>query len=268
MAIFTTFFQSSLRTRARTRAAAGVGLSVLIHVLLFFALRHGLQTIPEKASVSHEPLEVTFIRSNPKPAIVRQPEPLKRARPVTRPTVQQHQLAQRTPAPANPALDAGTPITRAQPEMDMSTMLAAAQERRRAAEQSAAQENAAARAADQGPSANDIARENIAFQQHRASGGTNGVFEIVSKGPRVAQYIFRGWTTDARHSRSQTITVDAGNNGDVEKAIVDSMIALIRQYYTGDFNWDSQRLGRVVMLSARQADTAGLQAFLLREFFS
>ncbi|WP_231501998.1 hypothetical protein [Herbaspirillum sp. RV1423] len=149
----------------------------------------------------------------------------------------------------------------------MSTMLNAARERRRSAEDSAARENAEARAAEQGPSANDIARANIAFQERRASGGTNGVFEIVSKGPRVAQYIFRGWTTDARHSKSQTITVDAGLNGDVEKAIIDSMIALIRQYYTGDFNWDSQRLGRVVSLSARQADTAGLQAFLLREFF-
>ncbi|WP_235471165.1 hypothetical protein [Herbaspirillum hiltneri] len=150
----------------------------------------------------------------------------------------------------------------------MSTMLNAARERRRSAEDSAARENAAARAAEQGPSANEIAQANIDFQARKANGATNGVFEIVSKGPRVAQYVFRGWTTDARRSKRQTITVDAGLNGDVEKAIIDSMIALIRQYYSGDFNWDSQRLGRVVSLSARPADTAGLQAFLLREFFS
>jgi len=56
-------------------------------------------------------------------------------------------------------------------------------------------------------------------------------------------------------------------NGDVDKAIVDSMIAIIRQNVTGDFTFDSQRLGRVVTLSARVQDNAGLQAFLLREFF-
>lgn len=274
MAIFTTFFQSSFRTRARTRVVAGICLSVLIHVLLFLVLRPGLQQTQVQASSSHEPLEVTLVERRSTPAIIRQPEPIKRARPVSKPTPQVKQLAHSQPAPAMAVRPFAAPspsptaITPAPPDMDMSTMLAAARERRQAAEDSAVRENAAARAAEQGPSANDIARENIAFQEHRGSGGTNGVFEIVSKGPRVAMYIFRGWTTDARHSRSQTITVDAGRNGDVEKAIVDSMIALIRQYYSGDFNWQSQRLGRIVSLSARQADTAGLQAFLLREFFS
>lgn len=138
-------------------------------------------------------------------------------------------------------------------------MLDAARERRRAAEDAAARENAQAR----GLSANEIARANMALQGRQAS----GMFEIISKGPRVAQYVFRGWTTDARHSQRQTITVDAGPGGDVEKAIIDSMITLIRKYYSGDFNWDSRRLGRMVSLSARQEDTAGLRAFLLREFF-
>jgi hypothetical protein len=78
---------------------------------------------------------------------------------------------------------------------------------------------------------------------------------------------FSGWTTDARNNTRQTITVDAGPNGNVERAIVDSIISVIRKYYTGDFNWDSQRLGRVVPLSARPEDTAGLRAFLMDEFF-
>lgn len=153
------------------------------------------------------------------------------------------------------------------PQMDMMASINARRAQRQEQEQAAAQENAAARAAEAEPSANDIARANIAFQERKAAGGTNGIFEIVSKGPRVAQYVFRGWTTDARHSQRQTITVDAGLGGNVELAIVNSMIALIRKYYQGDFNWDSQRLGRVVTLSARPEDTAGLQKFLMDEFF-
>ena len=240
--------------------------------MLFIALRNGLKNITPPPREEHPPLQVSFIQS-PVPPVVKpaQPKakPVRKAAPAPAP---RQQVARARPSPARPVPSlppSPTAITQAPPpEMDMSTMLNAARERRRAAEESAANENAAARQAEAGPSTNDIARENIAFQERRASGGTNGIFEIVSKGPRVAQYVFRGWTTDARHSRSQTITVDAGLNGDVEKAIIDSIISLIRQHYQGDFNWDSHRLGRVVSLSARPADTAGLQAFLMREFFS
>jgi uncharacterized repeat protein (TIGR02543 family) len=271
MTIFTTLFPTHLRTRKRIRTIIGIVLSVLIHVLLFIVLRNGLKNITPPPREERPPLQVTMVQS-PAPPAQRKPtqpkaKPVRKPTPAPAPAVRQ-QVARRHSAPPVTSLPpSATAITQAPPEMDMSTMLNAARERRRNAETSAATENAAARAAEQGPSANDIARANIAFQERRASGGTNGMFEIVSKGPRVAQYVFRGWTTDARRSKSQTITVDAGLNGDVEKAIIDSMIALIRQYYQGDFNWDSHRLGRVVTLSARQADTAGLRSFLLREFF-
>ena len=49
--------------------------------------------------------------------------------------------------------------------------------------------------------------------------------------------------------------------------MVDRMIDLIRQHYTGDFNWRSQRQGRVVVLSARREDHAQLEEYLMREFF-
>jgi hypothetical protein len=45
------------------------------------------------------------------------------------------------------------------------------------------------------------------------------------------------------------------------------MISIIRDYEQGDFVWESQRLGRNVTLSARTRDTAGLEDFLLQEFF-
>jgi len=273
MAIFTTLSRTSPKTRTRNRTIVGVSLSVLIHVLLFLVLRPSLQKIEPQASSSHEPLEVTFVQSPPKQA-AKQPEPQPKAKPVRKPAPQPKQIARAKPSPsapiarqAPPVSNSATAITQAPPEMDMSTMLNAARERRRSSEDAAARENAAARAAEQGPSANEIAQANIDFQARKASGPSNGMFEIVSKGPRIAQYLFYGWTRDARNKSRRTITVDAGLNGDVDKAIVDSMIAIIRQNVTGDFTFDSQRLGRVVTLSARVQDNAGLQAFLLREFF-
>jgi len=49
--------------------------------------------------------------------------------------------------------------------------------------------------------------------------------------------------------------------------MVQRMIALIRTHYSGDFNWESHRQNRVIVLSARLEDNAELEAFLLREFF-
>ena len=45
------------------------------------------------------------------------------------------------------------------------------------------------------------------------------------------------------------------------------MIELIRTHYKGDFNWQSYRLGKVIVLSARVEDNAALEDFMAREFF-
>ena len=45
------------------------------------------------------------------------------------------------------------------------------------------------------------------------------------------------------------------------------MIAIIREYEQENFEWSSQRLGRDVTLSARARDSAGLEDFLMQEFF-
>jgi hypothetical protein len=50
--------------------------------------------------------------------------------------------------------------------------------------------------------------------------------------------------------------------GDVELAIIRGMIGLIREHYKGDFNWQSYRLGKVIVLSARVEDNAALEDFL------
>jgi hypothetical protein len=51
-------------------------------------------------------------------------------------------------------------------------------------------------------------------------------------------------------------------------AVVRRIIEVIRDYEQEDFSWSSQRLGRVITLSARQADNAGLEEFMMQEFFS
>ncbi|MCI1014826.1 hypothetical protein HWE04_13285 [Herbaspirillum sp. C7C2] len=259
----------------------GIVSSVLVHAAVFMFVRAKLNEAPlklESPGRPDAPLQVSFVRP-PAPVRVEQPEPPKAVpepkkvqpppkKPVTR-SAPRHsptpaRQASQLPTAPTPSSNASASV-QAAPAEDFMTFANRNRQRREEAEQAAAQENAAARAAEN-PSANDIARANIAFQDKRGR-GTNGVFQIISMGPRVAQYSFRGWTTDQRRSQNQLIEVDAGFGGNVQLAVVDNMIALIRRYYQGDFNFDSQRLGRVVTLSARPEDTKGLQNFLLNEFF-
>ena len=63
------------------------------------------------------------------------------------------------------------------------------------------------------------------------------------------------------------IQVEQGSEADIRIAVVKKMIVIIRQHTQEDFTWESHRLGRTIHLSARPEDSAGLQQFLLREFF-
>jgi len=157
------------------------------------------------------------------------------------------------------------PAPNSAPPADLTAYINAARERRRAAETSAEREYAAAKANEHVPSADEIRMANI--MRNLQPQGTNGVFQIISVGLRTGKFSFRGWTKDYSNSRRELIEVEAGQNGDIERAIVRRMIELIRKYYKGDFNWDSQRLNRVVIMSARVEDNAGLEDFLMREFF-
>jgi hypothetical protein len=149
----------------------------------------------------------------------------------------------------------------------MSEMVAAARARRRAAgvpvPDDAPADNANRSQGD------EVARANIArsIAQARGPRASGGVFQITYKGVREAEFLFRGWDNDSRAAARQLIRVDAGLNGDVEDAIVRRMIQIIRERQSGDFSWNSYRLGRVVMLSARPQDNAGLMDFLKQEFF-
>lgn len=149
----------------------------------------------------------------------------------------------------------------------MSEMVEAARARRRAA--GIASPDDAPREQDARPQGDEVARANIerSVAQARGSRGAGGVFQVTRKGAREGAFLFRGWDNDSRAGLRELIEVDAGPNGNVEDAIVRKMIELIRKYYPGDFSWNSRRLGRVVTLSARRQDNAGLEEFLKKEFF-
>jgi len=99
----------------------------------------------------------------------------------------------------------------------------------------------------------------------RRRGG--GIFEIKRMAYDDAAFEFYGWNTDMGRKTAQLIEVRKGNNSDMRIAVVRRMIAIIRQHEQGDFVWESQRLGRNLTLSARPADTAGLEEFMMQEFF-
>ena len=104
-------------------------------------------------------------------------------------------------------------------------------------------------------------------RQSRGRNESGGVFQITFKGVRTAEFVFRGWDLRRKTNSRQLIQVDAGPGGDIDTAIVRRMIELIRLYEKEDFNWNSPRLGRVVVLSARLRDSVELEEFLKRDFF-
>ncbi|MEO7742453.1 MAG: hypothetical protein ABIR98_05925 [Usitatibacter sp.] len=145
------------------------------------------------------------------------------------------------------------------PALDMLAMIEERREKRRAAEE-AHRRSPAAEAPQE-----DAASRNLKTITGRE--GVSGVFQILRKSTRTGEFAFNGWRPDARGRWREVYEVDAGLGGNIELAMVRRMIELIRTHYTGDFNWESYRLQRVVRLSARLEDNEGLEDFLMREFF-
>lgn len=94
-----------------------------------------------------------------------------------------------------------------------------------------------------------------------------GIFQVQRMGFDDAEFIFFGWNKDIRRNSRQLIQVQRGDNSDIRIAVIRRMIAIIRENESGDFVWQSKRLGRDVTLSARPGDNAGLEDFLMRDMF-
>lgn len=94
-----------------------------------------------------------------------------------------------------------------------------------------------------------------------------GMFQIRRIGYDDAEFLFNGWNQDIGRVARQLIEVRKGANPDIRIAVVRKIIEIIRAHEPGDFIWVSGRLNRQVPLSARPADNAALEDYMMREFF-
>ena len=205
------------------------------------------QAAPVEETAPQLPTEPVAVAPAPRPA-PRSRTPPREPRPVTP-----------DPMPVIP-VPLPRPLPIPAPPVDMLAAIEARRSQRRAADAAAARGPPVAAKAPE-----DAATRNLATLSGRE--GVGGVFQILRIGTRTAEFAFNGWKPDARSQWREVIEVDAGLLGNVELAIIKRMIELIRTHYTGDFQWESHRLGRTVKLSARVEDSEGLEDFMMREFF-
>jgi hypothetical protein len=155
-------------------------------------------------------------------------------------------------------------VKEAPPEVDMQAYIEARRKQRGAPEPSQATEES-----DEAKGMRN-AMANIAAANNRGrddSNETGGIFSISNRTFHSMDLKFRGWNPSFKRRWLTQLTVEQGSEPDLETAVVKKMIELIRKEKTGDFEWDSHRLGKVVTMSARVQDTAELQAFLMKEMF-
>lgn len=259
----------------RRRFTIALGVSIALHGLFFaIPMRKPLdQTV--LGGTPQTPFTVNIVEREHKPAVA-VVEPPPQPRPVTPPPAvppPPRILAQRKPTPsprtpivplpppkAEPIPPTPPPEPREAPPIDMAAMIEARRAQRRAAEN--------AMRSNREPTPDELAQATIARNlQSRPGEGVGGVFQILNKGTRTAEFAFNGWRPNTDRQWREVIEVDAGLGGDIDRAIARRMIQLIRSHYQGDFRWESHRLGRVVILSARLEDNEGLEDFLIREFF-
>lgn len=254
--------------------SAGLVVTVLLHLLLvalYFFREQEEKTAPPPSGT-----DITYIKELPgkpkqkdlpkdvvkpvkKPVKQRKPEVVKIERLKDTITLPDEKPVKEEPPPPEPPKP-----EKIDPAEDMSARIAA---RQRARGQDSSQQQGESEA-DRG---NRIARENIAAANGASRGDdrneTGGVFTITNKSFTGARVKFRGWNPNFKRRWLQEVDVELGAERDIETAIVKKMIELIRKEKTGDFDWDSHRLQRVVKMSARVEDTAALEAFLYKEMF-
>ncbi|MEM4986034.1 cell envelope integrity protein TolA [Collimonas sp. H4R21] len=262
----------------RISKIVGVLVSVLVHILGIWFLLTKLAVEMPVASPSPGNMGLLLISEAAAPSSVPPPKtqatPAKpKSAPKPRKSAPKQEQVRKpvvatAPEPAIPP-PPDAPKYQQSVEEDFSTHIQAARQRREAA---LAQERAEAgeTAEDAPQSPNDIARANIQAQRGwmgMDKDKSGGIFEVRDKTPFRASLIFRGWNANVSRSAQQNIPVERGSDESIEMAIVNKMIEMIRKKTSTDIPWRSQRLGRVITLSARLKDTAELQQFLMREMF-
>jgi hypothetical protein len=258
-----------LRVQVERNTLLAVVFSLLVHGLILFLALPQLNL--DSAAMPPTTIQVSLAPppSVAPPPAVELPKPPKKPKSISRPKVMTQKpsaqpsdfnLPEAAPSPVPSA-----PVAPAKDQpVDMMAYVNAKRQQRLAMENDAAKQNAEAVAKEQGPSAEQVREQRI---KDNLKVGTNGIFEITSLSARHAGFSFRGWTNDYSNARREAFEVEAGVGQDIRLLVVRKMIVLIRQHYQGDFNWESQRLGRVVIQSARPEDNAGLEDFMMMEFF-
>ena len=259
-----------------------VALSLLLHAVLLAGWRPKVRLLPYEDLEHDKPGHSLAVRlaplpdtvPAPPPAILSQPVPAHRPRPLM-PARQQPSAPQS--APRVLAIERPSPSGAAPPPAsdDLTSFVEA---RRRAREPATAPAMPPSQAsAPATPVQSDEERRNRivasnlgldrapSFGANRKHGG--GIFQVERIGYNDAEFFFFGWNKAISRNSQQMIEVRRGNNPSTELAVVRKMIAIIREHEQGDFVWESLRLGRDVSLSARMSDNAGLEEFLMREFF-
>jgi hypothetical protein len=255
-------------------------LSLLIHVLALW------QWLPEMRFLSNgepdekkgsRPLQVRLVpppslpSAASEPARESQPAPSPRSpppKPPPRPQPAAPAIALEAPGRGTPPSQPSPPSAPAAPAPVPGDMASLIEARRRARSEPsppappAEDENARTRRIVAANLGTDRAPE---YGDDPRRGG--GVFEILRLGYDDAEFMFFGWNKKIARNAAQMISVRRGGNPDIRIAVVRRMIEIIRAEEKGDFTWDSRRLGRNVTLSARMEDTAGLEDFMMREFY-
>jgi len=274
---FDTFLQSPrgdklIRLHVSRNTLIAFVVSIVLHLLalLFLVPKIDLNPSPQATT-----MEVSLAPKPTAPEVKPEPETVPEPIPSPAPEVKK-KIITKKPTSKPKASDFSVPkvpITspiKPQPQTstdapaDMMAMVNQKRAQREEQESDAARQNAAAAAAARGPSAEEKRDANI---KHNFQSGTNGVFEITRLESRSASFTFLGWTSNLSNARREFFEVEASSGQDVRLMMIRRMISLIRQHYQGDFDWESHRLGRTVVKSARVEDSAELEGFLMQEFF-
>lgn len=267
-----------------------IALSLLIHGAALWRwlpqLRLPLLDQPERSEASSRLTVRLAPPASPPPAppssprLQAQPSPTLQARPpkaAARPQPAPPVIALNRPAPGIPSPPPISPSTtapaRPPADGDMASYIEARRRARGESAPVASQGNVsnAPPVEDDNARTNRIVAANLASQRPMTFGYDpeqgGGVFQIERMSYDNAEFLFFGWNKEIRRKTKQLIEVRKGSNPDIRIAVIRKMIAIIREHEQGDFLWESRRLGRDVTLSARARDNAGLEDFMMSEFF-
>jgi hypothetical protein len=254
-------------------------LSLLLHALALWGWLPKVPMLPFDDTKLGRPSGALAVRLAPRPEPAPPPVPLVQAQPAPAPAHRSPspKAAPRPPAAPRilalerPSSTAATPRpAEAAPPSSAGDLASYVEARRRS--RPSEPEPSPQPAESEQERHNRVAAANLgldraaSFGAERKPGG--GVFQIERIGYDDAEFFFYGWNKQIRRNARQMISVRRGDNPSIELAVVRRMIAIIREQSSGDFVWESPRLGRDVTLSARPSDNAGLEDFMMLEFFS